>query len=188
MGRSGCGKGTQAKLINEYLTKEYPEFSVFSFETGERLRDFIKNDAYTSTLAREIQEEGGLQPAFLPVWVWSTVFIENLTGSGEHLIIDGTPRKEFEACLFDDALHFYKREKPCYIYLNVSEEWSRKRLTERGRNDDSHTSFVDRKMKLFETDVLPTVEFFRHNSYYHFLDINGEQTIDAVHQEIISHL
>lgn len=187
MGRSGCGKGTQAKLLEAYLTKERPEFPVFYLESGQRFREFINNGTYTSELARAAQDEGRLQPAFLAIWMWSNIFVENLTGN-EHIIVDGTPRKEHEARAFDGALRFYKREMPYFVYVNVSEEWARARLTERGRSDDREKGFVDTKMKWFEEEVRPAIEFFRENPGYRFLDVNGEQTIEAVHQEIISAL
>ncbi len=32
---------------------------------------------------------------------------------------------------------------------------------------------------------MPAVEFFRQSDYYSFLDINGEQSIEDVHQELV---
>lgn len=184
IGRSGCGKGTQAKLLETYLKEQHKEFPVFYLETGKRFRDFIGQDSYSSSLARRITEAGELQPAFLAIWMWSNIFIENLTGK-EHLIIDGTPRKEREAHVLDDALHFYKREHPYFIYINTNEEWARKRLDERKRNDDLNEEAIDKKMLWFNTNVLPAIEFFRKRDGYHFLEINGEQPIEKVNEDII---
>ena len=40
MGRSGCGKGTQAKLLMEYLKKIDPARDIFYLETGAGVREF----------------------------------------------------------------------------------------------------------------------------------------------------
>ncbi len=187
IGRSGSGKGTQARLIQEWLKKETPEFEIFYLETGTGFRKFFKGNAFSHTLSQKIYKEGGLQPAFLAVWMWSHLLIEKMTGK-EHLIIDGTPRKAHEAPLLDEALRFYERKKPYFVYLNVGEEWARKRLHERGRSDDRTETSVNERMEWFKTDVLPAVEFFRKRDGYHFLDINGEQGIDEIHKDIVSHL
>ena len=40
-------------------------------------------------------------------------------------------------------------------------------------------------MNYFEKDVLPCIDYFNNNENCDFLDINGDQTIEAVHAEII---
>ena len=187
IGRSGCGKGTQAKLLNEYLEQEYKDSQVFYIESGKQFRSLVVVNSYTSTLAREINDSGLLQPSFLSSWVWSNILIEEFTGT-EHLILDGIPRKLNEAKILDGALRFYKREKPYFVFINVTEAWSRQRLEERGRSDDKKRASIDTKMKWYESDVLPAVDFFRKNESYNFLEIKGEQTIEKVHEDIIKSL
>lgn len=68
-------------------------------------------------------EKGGLQPEFLAVWNWSSLFVEKMQGN-EHLVLDGTPRKLDEAEVLDSAMRFYGREKPFVIFLDVSKEFS----------------------------------------------------------------
>ena len=59
-GKSGSGKGTQAKLLIEYLKNKDPEREVEYIETGERLRDFAREVNLTSKLTGQIMDEGGL--------------------------------------------------------------------------------------------------------------------------------
>jgi adenylate kinase family enzyme len=182
IGRSGCGNGTQADLLAKRLTKSSSEHSIFRLETGQRFREFTAAPGYTSSLAKSIQEEGGLQPSFLAVWIWADILIEKMKGN-EHVIIDGTPRKIGEAIIFADAMKFYSRQSHI-IYLNVSREWSEARLSERHRSDDAQ-AVVKHRLDWFDTDVMPAIEYFRTNDAIHFHDINGERTVEEIHEEIV---
>ena len=140
MGRSGCGKGTQAKIIENLLKANDPHGVVFHLETGARFRDFVKGDSYSSKLAKVISETGSRQPDFLAVWNWAHIMVEELKG-GEHIIIDGTPRSYEEALVLDTAMNFYGRERPYVIYLDVSREWSKRNLSpQRGRGKRKSSS------------------------------------------------
>jgi len=184
IGRSGCGKGTQAKLLTEYLKEKTPDTPVFYMETGQTFRDFLSRNSYSSNLAKEINEKGGLQPEFLAVWAWSHILVENLRGD-EHLVIDGTPRKAREAAVLDSAFKFYKREKPFIIYINVSKDWSKERLLLRKRADDTEED-IDQRLAWFETEVVPAIDYFRGSEDYRMIDVIGEQPIEEIHREIIS--
>ncbi|MEN9649242.1 MAG: hypothetical protein RL094_209 [Candidatus Parcubacteria bacterium] len=185
IGRSGSGKGTQAKLLREALaSKETEGRNIYYVETGARFREFIQGESYSSSLAAEINKIGARQPDFLAVWNWAHYLVHDMTGE-EHLMFDGTPRSYGEAVIIDGALKFYKREKPIVVYLNVSREWSRKHLLARGRMDDKTEDEVDRRLNWFDTDVMPAVEYFKKHPEYQFVDVHGEQSIEEVHQEII---
>ena len=185
MGRSGCGKGTQAKLLKEYIeAHDSSKRSLFYLETGARFREFIQGKSFSSRLAAEINKTGGLQPAFLAVWNWAHLLVDEMTGE-EHLIVDGMPRSYQEALVFDTAMTFYGRVKPVLIYLDVSRQWAKEKLVGRGRSDDRTSVEIDRKLNWFESDVLPAVDFFRDNPKYHFIHIDGEQTIEKVHEDVM---
>jgi adenylate kinase family enzyme len=101
-----------------------------------------------------------------------------------HLIIDGTPRKLHEAHILDTALKFYGRPKPYVVYINVSREWAEKRLEARHREDDTKKDIKSR-LDWFDTDVIPALDFYRASDDYVFLDIDGEQDIEKVHDEVL---
>ena len=183
---SGCGKGTQAKLLGEYLKKIDPEREVFFLETGAEFRRFIQGEGYTQRLSKKIYDEGGSQPEFLSVYMWSHLIAENFK-EDEHLIVDGTPRRFHEAGALDSIFNFYNREKPYLIFLNIGEKWAVKRLLGRGRIDDNHDD-IKARLDWYETDVVPAINFYRNNLKYNFLEINGEQTIEKVHQDILDKL
>lgn len=186
IGRSGCGKGTQAKLLEKHLNKIDPRRKVFYLETGAEFRKFIQNDGYTQKLSKKIYYDGGSQPEFLSIYIWSHLLAENFK-EDEHLIIDGTPRKLHEAGVLHSVFDFYKREKPYFIFMNIGEKWAMDRMKDRGRIDDNLRD-IKARLSWYETDVVPTIGFYRKNEKYHFLEINGEQTIEKVHQDILDKL
>ncbi len=130
-------------------------------------------------------DQGGLQPEFLAVWNWSSLFVEKMQGN-EHLVLDGTPRKLDEAAVLDSAMKFYKREKPFVIFLDVSKDFSIARFKDRGRADDKSLQAIEERMKWYEEFVVPAVRYYWQNDNYKLLHINGEQTIEQVHAEIIT--
>ncbi len=187
IGRSGCGKGTQAALLQEKLREKTPETSIFYLETGERFRDYIQSNTYSSNLSKQVMETGGLQPEFLAVWNWASILVEKMRGD-EHLVLDGTPRKLDEAQVLDSAMQFYKREKPFVIFLDVSKEFSIARFKDRGRADDKGLQSIEERMRWYEEHVVAAVRYYWQNDNYTLLHINGEQTIEQVHTEIVSKL
>jgi adenylate kinase len=186
LGRSGSGKGTQAALLKTLLEARHGR-QVIHITTGGGFRDFIAQEKYASRLAKEINDTGGLQPEFLAVWNWSNIFINTLQGE-ESVILDGAPRKPFEATILHSAIEFFRYKNPIVIYLDVSESGSRGHLAKRGREDDLKEEQVASRMSWFETDVLPALEVYRNDPRYQVLHVNGNQTIDEVHQEIVEKL
>jgi adenylate kinase family enzyme len=65
IGNSGCGKGTQANLIEEKIKKMNEK--VVHIELGSEFRNFISMTTDTAKNAQEISENGGLQPEFLAI-------------------------------------------------------------------------------------------------------------------------
>lgn len=184
IGRSGCGKGTQVKLLMDYLKEKNKSEKIFYLQTGQHFRDFVKKEGYANKLSKKIMDEGGRQPDFLAVWVWSNAFLENIKNE-EHLIVDGTPRSLNEARILDTAIRFLRRRKPYVVYIDVSRQWSEERLLERGREDDLDIEEIRKRLDWFEDDVIPAVSFYRDNEDYNFVYVNGEQTIEEVNKEMM---
>lgn len=183
IGRSGAGKGTQSNFLQEYLKKETPNTPILYIETGSHFRKYIKESGYVWERARAIQESGSRQPDFLAVWIWASIFIEEIKG-GEHLIFDGMPRSAPEAKILDTAFPFYQRNNPKIIFLNVSEGWSEERLRGRGRADDLNPEVVAKRLAFFNSDVAPAVDHYRTMYAENFYEINGEQTPEEVFGDV----
>ncbi len=192
IGRSGCGKGTQVKLLKEHLERIDPDNrKIMHIETGVRFREFIKGDKFSNKIAAHIAETDGRQPDFLAVWNWARILIDELTGE-EHIIFDGTPRSYREALVLDSAMTFYKRQRPTVIYLDVSRQWSKQHLMARskkeGRADDQLEELIDQRLNWFDDAVYSAVKFFEESNGYHFLHIKGEQAVEDVSKDIFSKL
>lgn len=183
IGRSGAGKGMQSGMIQKYMGEHSPDAPILYIETGEHFREHINNTGHTWELARKINEEGGRQPDFLAVWIWSHLFIERLHGN-EHVVFDGAPRAVDEARVLDTALSFYGRKNPTVIFINVSQSWAEDRLRSRGRADDVNPDVVARRQAFFEKDVVPTIDHYRTAPGYRFFEVNGEQTPDEVFNDV----
>jgi len=183
-GRSGCGKGTQAKLLADCLRGKGRE--VLYVETGNAFREFTKEESLTSKNIQNILKNGHLIPVFLPIWVWTDFMIKNFTGK-EDMILDGVCRRKEEAIALDSAFDFYQIEKPTVILMNVSKDWSYARMMERKRADDTPEK-IQNRLNWYERDVVPSIEYFKKGIRYNFVEINGEQTIENVHEDIIKAL
>jgi len=186
IGRSGCGKGTQSGLLNDRIARlDSDKRQILYIETGNYIRDFIRQKQYSSNIARNIHEKDHREPDFLGIFTWSKVMVEDLD-ENMHLVIDGAPRAIVEAQVLTSAMEFYKRENPTVVYLNVSRRWSEDRLLARGRSDDKTLTKINKRLDWFDKDVVPAIEYFRTNPLYRFLEINGEQPMEKVHSDIIA--
>ena len=183
-GRSGCGKGTQAKLLSDFLKSKGKK--VIHTETGNQFREFMKENNYSSKLAGDILKKGGLIPVFLPIWIWTDILVKNFSGK-QDLVLDGVCRRLEESVALDSAFDFYKIENPNIIIMNVSKDWSFTRMMERKRTDDTPEK-INNRLGWYERDVVPSFEYFRNKKGYNFIEINGEQSIENVHKDIIKAL
>ncbi|MEN9524010.1 MAG: hypothetical protein RL536_79 [Candidatus Parcubacteria bacterium] len=183
IGRSGCGKGTQVDLLMKKLKQNDANIPILYIQSGYELREFVKGTSYTAGIAREILKVGGLMPEFMPIYLWGKLFTEKFTGK-ETLVFDGTPRKLMESQILDSLFPFYGLGKPWVIYLDVDHEESTKRLKLRGRSDDGEHE-IEKRLAWYETDVAPSIEFYRKNPNANFLDVDGERTIQEIHEDIV---
>lgn len=177
LGRSGSGKGTQARFILERLKKD----GVCHMETGRFLRELLDKKNATTELARvRVMEQGGLFPWWFPMFLWLREIIER-GNSDKHLIGDGTPRRLVEAKFLDDVMAWHGRPLPICVYVDVSEKEATKRLLERGRADDNAAAIRNR-LAYFPKNVMPVIRYYTRNR--RMVRINGEQSPELVAKEI----
>ncbi len=180
IGRSGCGKGTQAKLLIDAIKAKYEEH-VYYVATGDEFRKTLDAGTYMSSRLKEIVGRGGFAPSFAATLMWASAMLRDLKET-DHIMIDGSPRSIAEAGVLDSVFPFFD-VKPVVIYVNVSREWASDRLRARGRHDDNDTG-INSRMNLFESDIIPVLELYKSREYPEILEINGEQHIDDVHADI----
>lgn len=188
VGRSGSGKGTQVALLKELLEKKYPDSEIFHLESGDRIRDFVKhNDTYTGDRVRDVLQEGLLVPDFITESLLVHDFIQNLNPE-KMFILDGFPRTLNQAHTLNSVMKFYKRDNVKIIHVEVSEDEVRGRLSGRGRADDRDINNINKRISWYNENVLPVLDYFRSQDDYEVIDIDGEVSIDDVHQSIIEKL
>jgi adenylate kinase len=179
VGRSGCGKGTQAELLQKNLSGK-----TLYVGTGAYFRSVIASENLTGRLYKDAYTRGELAPDFLVTGFLANMFMNQYTGV-ENLIFDGVARLPQEAVALTEMFDFYQIKKIKILYIDVSPEWTLDKLMKRGRADDKDTAI---KTKWFHEQVVPVLEYFKKNPQYEFITINGEQSVADVHQEIISKL
>src|SRR3989338_3297662 len=131
----GSGKGTQVKLLMDYLKKKDGKDSVYVYP-GNEYRKIIESDSYTGSLIKDSISRGELQPGFLTDSIVANILISFLTPD-KNLIADGYPREVTQSVSFEQMLKFFKRENIKIIYIEVGKEEAMKRNLLRGRHDDT---------------------------------------------------
>jgi adenylate kinase len=178
IGRSGCGKGTQAKLLKKYLEQKYGKHSVLYVYVGDELRKLAKGKTLTAKLVKQTMNQGKLMPQFIASWAWGQSVVNKLDEK-KYLIFDGSPRQKMEAEIMDEAVGFYGR-KIIPILINISEKEAIKRMLKRKRPDDTKEKIKNR-LNWFKTEVEPTIKYYRKR----IVKINGEQSVEEVYKDLL---
>ena len=184
-GVQGSGKGTQAKLLGEYLSKNSTQ-KTLHLETGQLLRDFVKeSDGYTNRLVDETISGGNLLPSFMPVYVLGRKMVDHFDGS-QHLIFDAATRRVNQTVMLDSMLRFYRRTPYHVINITLSEESSIERLLARGRADDTREKIQKRLAWSREHEDAVLAQFGDFDCTVH--NIDGEPSIEDIHTDILKTL
>jgi adenylate kinase len=206
IGRSGCGKGTQAKL----LIKEFGDFCYIS--TGDLFRDLAKANTDTSIRVAKTIKSGGFPFDDLATTLWMHKLAYNLQ-ENQGIMLDGAPRRVSEAEPLDRFLDFLERRENTFnILLDISREEALGRLTKRrickdcGRlipwvgefkelkncdkcggelitRHDDNVDAINNRLDFYDERVVKVVEYYEQQS--RLIKINGEQPIDDVFKEIL---
>lgn len=187
IGPQGSGKGTQIAKLDEVLDKKDPTRQVVDIQTGRRFRALAaKGEGYTEEHIQETLDSGILQPLFLSVVLWGDAMRERVDQDC-HLLIDGFPRIVREARVLETALTFYKRDPLTIVNLDTPEDVVRKRMEGRARSDDTSES-IEERLKWYRTETLPVVEYYRERENTNVIDVDGTDSIDGVHAQILKGL
>lgn len=169
IGKPGCGKGTQAKLLSD-------ETGWQIFSAGKLFREIAQEDTPVGHKVKAENDVGNLQPHWFAMYLYLKSLFSLAEDAG--VIFDGFNRKVHEAELVVDSLKWLGRP---FVILNltISDEEMRKRLALRKevekRVDDSA---LDERMKEYHEHTEPAIEIFRKAGA--LIEINGEQTPEAI--------
>jgi len=211
LGRSGCGKGTQAKLVQEKFGLEY-------IGSGDFLRERVKNQDFTGQKIDKVMKEG----IFVPTPIIMDILLDVLEGHKKNrvnikgIVLDGVPRKLIEAQVLDQALEWYEWDKNVKtLLIDISEEEAFNRLTKRRickncnklipyigdyknltacdecggelitRPDDKEEAIRSRLSEFMEK-TQPVLDYYEKQG--RLVRVNGEQGIEKVHEDILAAL
>lgn len=183
-GSQGAGKGTQVKMLMEYL-KSKSDRKVVHIDMGQELRNLRDTGSFAGKLTGAVIDEGRRMPDFMAIYLQTKKLVENLTGE-EHIIADGLARGPQQTEAFDEAMKFFKRDDFKIISIELTEESVLKRLLARGRNDDTEEA-IKKRLAWTKTDVMPQLEFLRSRGRP-VITIDGEPDVDTIHKDILSKL
>ena len=180
-GPEGSGKSTQAKLlatklglpclISGDLVRWGAEFDKGLI--GDVCRESLSTGHYVADSEMFVLWKGRLkQPDTQYGWV-----------------IDGFPRNMTQAEFLADKLDKYGKKIDLVFYLKVSQEISIARLLKRARkNPDGSLNDTEEKIKtrlaLYMSQEADVLAHYRAKGV--LVEINGDQDIEAIHQEILA--
>lgn len=207
-GKSGSGKGTQAKLLQKKFNLDY-------IGSGDLLRTRAQKKDFVGKKIAAILSKGGLipTPAILKLWFDRVEELKNKKENFNGVVMDGNPRKILEAYLIDEAFEFYEWDKNVKIVLiDISDKEAIWRLTKRRmckkckklvpfighfreikkcpecggslikRNDDTPGA-AKKRLDWFKADVQPILDYYRRGG--RLLRVDGEQSIEDVFKAIL---
>ncbi len=175
IGIQGSGKSTQGNLLSDKL--EIPYLS-----TGHILRQIAKEKTRMGRYIKETINAGVLVPdkRMIPI-------VEAYLRRPEYekgYILDGFPRTIAQAEVFNGEVRHV-------IYLNVSDREALWRLSYREEDDnndreDDTLLAIRKRIELFHEYTEPVLEHYRKLGK--LIEIDGEQSIEEIHAEILKKL
>lgn len=187
VGPQGSGKGTQIERLRTLLTERDPMRRVVDIQTGRRFRALAaKMETFAERKVAATLDTGILQPDFLTHILWGEAMIDQLDPLA-HLLVDGFPRTVVQAHVLEDALKFFERPMINVVNLETPESIVRARMHDRARADDTDES-IENRLRWYREDTLPVLAYYRERPQTVVHDIDGQQSVDAVHEAIVAAL
>lgn len=171
MGVAGSGKSIQGRQLADELG--YPWLS-----TGEFLRMLIGGERRKDMLAGKLIEDKEIISLVRKIF--------NLVDSHQEFVLDGFPRTEAQADWLLSQVKHGQQHVTAVIHLGASQAAVKERLLGRGRQDDTDEAIAER-FREYEQAIKPILAHFKQANIPVY-EINGEQSVEAVHQDILQAL
>ena len=169
------------------MVEKDPIRRVVDIQTGRRFRSLAaRSETFAEKKVARSLDTGVLQPDFLTHVLWGEAMLDQLDPKS-HLLVDGFPRTVTQAHVLDDALSFFERNNVHIINLDTPEDVVRARMHGRARTDDTHES-IEERLRWYREDTLPVLDYYRVRPSTHVHDIDGTDTVEGVHQQILNAL
>jgi adenylate kinase len=173
LGPQGSGKGTQAvKIATAY--------GIPHVATGDILRAAISNGSELGRQVKPILDRGDLVPDDMMVGL-----IRERLEREDGFVLDGFPRTVPQAEALDAMLDEIEKPLDVVLLLEVSDDVAVERLLQRGAVEhraDDEPEAIRNRLRLYHELTEPVVERYRAEG--RLVPVNGEQTVEDVHDEI----
>jgi adenylate kinase len=201
-GPPGCGKGTQSRLIGNWL-------NVPAISTGEMLRAEIRMGSALGNAAQSIMASGGLvDDALINKMLLSRVCHDDCSTG---FMLDGYPRSVEQAEFLDNILQKQSLPSPVVLHFDVPTDALVGRMTSRRqcpkccrvynllseppktagacdddaellicRKDDQEHVFRER-LRMYENVTRPVLAYYQDRNYHH---IRGDRSATYIFEEI----
>lgn len=154
IGKPGCGKGTQARLLAERTG--WPIRA-----SGAQFREIAKEDTAVGRKIKNEIDNGQLAPHWFAMYLYQRALFSLPEGS--NVIFDGFNRKVPEAELIIDSLNWLGR-RFIVIEIKISDDSVRERLMGRckksGRLDD-HQDIVEERLEEYAEFTTKALDIFK---------------------------
>lgn len=173
VGKPGCGKGTQAKLLSEKTL--WPVISA-----GQQFRALGKEETPVGRKVKSENEQGLLQPHWLAMYLYLKSLFSLPEGSS--VIFDGFNRKVPEAELVVSSLAWLNRPFTV-IHLPISDAEVLNRVESRKKTETRADDLVvEERLKEYAAHTTPAIELFRKQGV--LIEVDGEQTPEKIAEDI----
>lgn len=157
--------------------------------SGDLVRDAATNDkGMMGEICREALDAGKYVADSEMFVLWKRRFKQEDVNNG--WILDGFPRNLDQAMFLEDKVEKYGQELTAVFHINVSIDESMKRLLARNREayagaGKSHDSpeMIKSRLEMYHQAEGAVLDFYRRRKILY--TINGEQTIEKVHEDIM---
>ena len=186
IGPQGSGKGTQIEKLKALLESR-DRRRVVDIQTGRRFRALAATqETFAEDKIALTMSAGVLQPDFMVTILWGRAMLDQLDDKS-HLLIDGFPRTVGQIPDLEDAFKFFERGAIDVVNLETPEAVVRERMQSRARADDTAAS-IEERLRWYREDTLPVIAYYQNRPNTAVHTINGTDTIDGVHVQIIAAL
>lgn len=205
-GPQGSGKGTQAAMLADKLKMRH-------LSSGDVLRAIAKTKSPLGKYLKRQLNIGTLTPINKLMEVFD-MYMKRVPKS-QGIIFDGFARQITEAKIFLRRLRLMGRGIDAVVLITVSKKETLKRLSKRGTCDackrvfilsaklkvgskcpncrgtimqrlDDKPAAIEKRLRIYNKRTLPAVRYFSKQGL--LVRIDGEQSIQRVHQDIVRSL
>lgn len=171
LGVAGAGKSVQGRLFAD-------EHGFAWVSTGELFRVLVTGERRQKMLEGELLSDDEV------IALVDKTF--NLIDLNKEFLLDGFPRTKVQADWLLEQVESGRVKLTAIFNMTASREVVKKRLLERGRQDDTEAA-IEKRFAEYEAVTMPIVDYFRATGTTVY-DIDADKDVMTVHDEILGYI